>query len=170
MQPKSDTPAQPLLISRDFNAPRDLIFKAYTEADHLAKWWGPKGFTWVSCTLDLRPGGAFHYCMRSPNGGDMWGKFVYREIVAPERLVFTSSFSDPTGASVPNPWSQVWPLEILNTLHFEDLGGGRTRLTAQGAPFQASPEEEAAFAAAHGSIETGFKGTFEQLDTYLAGL
>ena len=77
-----------------FDAPRDLVWKAHSELEGLKHWWGPKGFTWVTGTLDFRPGGMFHYGMRSPNGQEMWGRFVYREIVKPERIVSVSSFSD----------------------------------------------------------------------------
>src|SRR5580704_13391744 len=67
-------------ITRVFDAPREQVWKAFTESERLMRWWGPKGFTMQVAKLDLRPGGVFHYCMRSPDGRDMWGKFVYREI------------------------------------------------------------------------------------------
>ena len=89
-----------LVITRVFDAPRDLVFRAWTEPEHLMRWWGPKGFTTPFCTVDLRPGGVFHYCMRSPEGGDVWGRGVYREIVAPERLVYTDAFADEKGNPV----------------------------------------------------------------------
>ena len=85
---------QDFVITRRFDAPRTLVFRAFTEPERLRHWWGPTGFSWVSCTMDLRAGGTFHYCMRSPDGQDMWGKWIYREIVPPERIVFVSSFSD----------------------------------------------------------------------------
>lgn len=69
------------VISRVFDAPRDLVWKAHSELEGLKQWWGPKGFTWVTGTLDFRPGGMFLYGMRSPNGQEMWGRFIYREIV-----------------------------------------------------------------------------------------
>ncbi|MDB5085384.1 MAG: activator of Hsp90 ATPase 1 family protein, partial [Bacilli bacterium] len=68
--------------------------------------------------IDLRPGGIFHYRQRSPEGQEMWGKFVYREIVAPEKLIFTNSFSDEAGNTVRAPFSPTWPLKILNTFTF----------------------------------------------------
>ena len=67
-------------LSRVFAAPRAKVWRAYTELDELSKWWGPKGFTWLRGTLELKPGGMFHYGMRAPTGQEMWGKFVYREI------------------------------------------------------------------------------------------
>jgi activator of Hsp90 ATPase-like protein len=76
------------LIMRNFNAPRDRVWRAWTEEASLGKWWGPKDFDIVSAKLDLRPGGTFRYMLRSPDGQDMWGKLIFREIVPQERLVF----------------------------------------------------------------------------------
>jgi uncharacterized protein YndB with AHSA1/START domain len=75
------------------------------------QWFGPKGFKMPGAKIDFRPGGTFHYCMEAPNGEEMWGKFVYREIVAPERIVFVSSFSDEDGEVTRHPLSPDWPLE-----------------------------------------------------------
>jgi uncharacterized protein YndB with AHSA1/START domain len=116
---KGNSPAEApkeFTITRVFDAPRELVFKAQTEAEHLSKWWGPKGYTMLVAKLELRPGGTFHYSMRSPEGHEMWGKFVYREIVAPERIVFVNSFSDESGATVRAPFAPDWPLEVLNML------------------------------------------------------
>src|ERR1041385_1556257 len=77
------------VISRVFDAPRDLVWKAFTECEHLMHWWGPKGFKMVSCKMDFRPGGIFHYCLESPDGQKMWGKFIYREIKAPDYFEHT---------------------------------------------------------------------------------
>ncbi len=82
------------------DAPRDLVFKAWTEPERLMRWWAPKGWTTPFCKIDLRPGGVFHYCMRSPEGRDFWGKGVYREVVEPSLLVYTDSFSDEEGKLV----------------------------------------------------------------------
>jgi uncharacterized protein YndB with AHSA1/START domain len=155
-------------ISRTFDAPRDLVFKVFTESEHLMHWWGPKGFTWVSGRLDLRPGGTFHYCMRSPDGHEMWGKFVYREIVPPERLVFTNSFSDDQGNTIRAPFNAQWPLEVLNNVTFAEQAG-RTTLTVRGWPVNATEEERKAYDASHKLLEQGFSGTLDQLADYLAG-
>jgi uncharacterized protein YndB with AHSA1/START domain len=154
-------------ISRTFDAPRDLVFQAFTESGHLMRWWGPKGFTWVSAKLDLRPGGRFHYCMRSPDGHEMWGKFVYREIVPPERLVFINSFSDEHGNTIRAPFNPQWPLEILNRVTFEEHAG-RTTLTLHGAPINATEDERKVYDASHQLMEQGFAGTLDQLSDYLA--
>ncbi|HET7578973.1 MAG TPA: SRPBCC domain-containing protein, partial [Bacillales bacterium] len=107
-----------LVVKRIFDAPRDLVFEAWSQPEHLAEWWGPKGYTMQIAKFDLRPGGIFHYNQRSPEGEEAWGKFDYREIVKPEKLVFTNSFSDEEGNTVRAPFNPAWPLEILNTLTF----------------------------------------------------
>jgi uncharacterized protein YndB with AHSA1/START domain len=170
MAAKSSAPADAseleLVITRVFDPPRHLVWKALTESERLARWWGPKGFTWVSAKLDLRPGGAFHYCMRSPDGHAMWGKFVYREIVAPERIVFINSFSDESGATVRAPFAEDWPLEILNTLTLAE-DDGKTSLTLKGMPLNATAAQRKTFKAGHESMQQGFGGTFDQLAEYL---
>ena len=83
-----------LVITRVFNAPRDGVWKAFTDPERMKHWWGPKGFTVRVAKMDFRPGGVYYYCLQSPDGHDMWGKFVYREMVTPERIVLVNSFSD----------------------------------------------------------------------------
>jgi len=156
------------VISREFDAPRDLVFKAWTEPERLAQWWGPKGFTMVSNKVDLRPGGLFLYGMRGPDGLEMWGKFVYREIVPPERMVFVNSFSDEDGGVTRHPLAPTWPLEMLNTLTLTERDG-KTTVTLRVAAHAATDEERATFEAGRKSMEGGFGGTFAQLEAYLAG-
>jgi len=90
---------QGFFVARDFDAPREMVFKAWTEQDRLKHWWGPRGFTTPFCEIDLRPGGVFLFCMRSPEGRDSWGRSVFREIVVPERLVLAMSFADAEGTT-----------------------------------------------------------------------
>jgi uncharacterized protein YndB with AHSA1/START domain len=155
------------VISRVFDAPRALVFQAFTESERLAQWWGPKGFTLRVARLDLRPGGVFHYEMKSPDGHSMWGKFVYREIVPPERITFVSSFADEAGNPVRHPMSPTWPLETLSTVAFFEENG-RTTLTFRGVPINATEEEHKAFQDGKQSMEQGFGGTWDQLAAYLA--
>lgn len=158
--------ATDFVVTRSFDAPRALVWKVYTEIEHLKHWWGPKGFTWIGGTLDFRPGGLFHYGMRSPDGHEMWGKFVYREIAQPEKIVFTNSFSDKDGGTTRAPFAPDWPLEVLNTVTLIEHNG-RTTLTMRGAPFNATPAELARFDAMRPSMDQGFAGTFDQLAEYL---
>jgi uncharacterized protein YndB with AHSA1/START domain len=155
------------VITRVFDAPRELVWQAFTKAEHLKHWWGPKGFKMLSCKLDLRPGGVFHYGMQAPNGGEMWGKWVFREIVEPERLIFVISFSDEQGGMTRHPASPDWPLEMLGTTTFAEQGG-KTLLTTRTAAFNATEEERMIFEAGFDSMRKGFTGTWDQLTEYLA--
>jgi uncharacterized protein YndB with AHSA1/START domain len=155
------------VLTRVFDAPRELVWKAWTESERLSKWWGPKGFTMRVARLELRPGGVFHYSMRSPDGKDLWGKFTYREIVAPERLVFVVSFSNEKGGVTRHWLSLTWPLEVLNTVSFTELDG-KTTVRLSGVPINAKDEERKTFEGAFNSMDQGFKGTLDQLEEYLA--
>ena len=157
----------PFVISRVLDVPRDKVWKSWTEVERLKQWWGPKGFTVSHCTLDLRPGGLMHYCLRSPDGHDMWGRFVYREIAKPERLVWVNSFSDEKGGVTRHPMSPGWPREMLTTVSFAEQKGG-TLVKVQWIPIDATEEERRTFEAGRDSMQQGWSGTFEQLEQYLA--
>jgi uncharacterized protein YndB with AHSA1/START domain len=158
---------QEFVFTRVFDAPRDLVWKAFTESERLIQWWGPKGYTMLACTVDLRPGGVFHYSMQSPDGRVMWGKWVYREIVPPERLVTVVSFTDAEGNLLRHPMSPTWPLELLHTMTLSERHG-KTTLTVTGVPTNATEEERKTFNAGRNSMEAGFTGTLNQLAAYLA--
>ncbi len=161
------TPGQEFVISRVFNAPRDLVWKAWTDRERLMKWFGPKGFTMPVATQDLRPGGMFHYCLRSPTGEDMWGKFVFREITPPEKIVWVHSFSDEKGGTTHHPMSPTWPLEMISTATFTEQGG-KTTVTVRWSPLNSTEDERKTFEAGRDGMRMGWTGTFEQLDAYLA--
>ena len=120
-------------ITRKFNAPRELVFKAWTDATYVAQWWGPRGFTSPFCKIDFRVGGSFHYCMRSPEGKDYWNKGEFKTIVAPEKIVSTMYFSDAAGNAVEprNYGMDGFPSVMLDVVTFEVLPGGKTQLTLQ---------------------------------------
>ncbi|MDF2959545.1 MAG: activator of Hsp90 ATPase 1 family protein [Paenibacillus sp.] len=158
-----------LVITRIFDAPRELVFKTWTESEHLKQWWGPIGFSISVSKFDIRPGGVFHYCMKSSEGHEMWGKFVYREIVAPEMLVFVNSFSDAEGNIVRAPFHESVPLKIQNSLTLTEHEG-KTILTLRVEPIDATEEELQFFYSIHGSMQEGYGGTFSKLDDYLAKL
>ena len=86
-----------LVITRLIDAPRRLVFKAWTQPEHVACWWGPQGFTTIYCKMDIRVGGTYRVGMRSPQGTEHWKRGVYREIVEPERIVFTFAWEDADG-------------------------------------------------------------------------
>jgi uncharacterized protein YndB with AHSA1/START domain len=117
--------------------------------------------------LDLKPGGIFHYRLASPQGQEMWGKFVYREIVPEERLVFLSSFSDKAGGVTRHPMAPDWPLQMLSTISFAEKDG-RTTVTVRWEPYEATEAERKVFAAGHDSMTGGWTGTLDQLEAYLS--
>ena len=117
-------------LVRFFEAPQKRVFKAWTEPEDMKRWFGPNGFTLPYCTSDLRPGGVVHFCMRSPEGQDTWGKGVYREVVEPEKLVWMDTFADKDGNVVdPSVYGMPnWPKEALVSVTFKEQGS-RTKLT-----------------------------------------
>lgn len=154
-------------ILREIDAPKQLVWEMLTKAEHLKHWWGPAGLAMQTATVDLRPGGLFHYGMTAPDGNEMWGKFTYREIEEPNKLVFTNSFSDANGGTTRAPFpGLVWPLEVLNILTLTEIDG-KTILTLSGYPVDATQEEETSYGTMHSSMQQGFGGTFDQLDAYL---
>ncbi len=163
----SQEKSKELVITRTFDAPRDLVWKANSEKDRLAKWWGPKGAKLTVAKLDFRPGGTFLYGMEAPDGKMMWGKFVYREIVPLEKIVFVVSFCDEHGTPTRNPFMPKWALETLNTVTFTEENG-KTTIRISGGPINATDEERKLFEDNFGGMEQGFKGTYDQLEEYLA--
>lgn len=157
---------QDFVITRTFNAPRIKVWQAWTEREQLMQWFGPKGFTMSHATMDLRPGGAFHYGLRSASGQMMWGKWTFREIVAPKKLVLVSSFSDAQGGLTPAPMIDNWPLQTLSTTTFEEHDG-KTTITLRWTPLNATEVQYQTFAKMHDSMRQGWGGTFEQLEAYL---
>ncbi|MDB6123457.1 MAG: polyketide cyclase [Pedosphaera sp.] len=115
-----------LIITRIFDAPRSLVFKVWTQPEHLARWFGPKNFTLPFCEMDFRPGGSYRFCMRSPEGIDCWVWGKYREIVEPERMVFTWNREDENG----NLWSKT-----VVTVTFAEHEG-KTKFTLYQALFE----------------------------------
>ncbi|HYL57325.1 MAG TPA: SRPBCC domain-containing protein [Candidatus Acidoferrales bacterium] len=93
----TDTENHELVIKRIFNAPRAMVWKAWTDPEHLMRWWGPHGFTTTSCKMDVRPGGSWRITMKSPQGREDRQRGVFREVVEPERLIFTYAFEDEAG-------------------------------------------------------------------------
>ena len=156
------------VISRVFAAPRDLVWKCFTEPERMQVWFGPKGSVIVSSTMDLRAGGSYHGALRDETGRIMWAKFVYRAIEAPKRLVWVHSFSDQAGGLTRHPLSPTWPLELLTTVTFEDVGNGQTKVTLHWTPLNATPEEQKTFEAARDGATIGWNGSFDRLDSYLA--
>jgi uncharacterized protein YndB with AHSA1/START domain len=156
----------PLVVSRIFEAPRALVWKAFTEEERLKAWWGPKGFPVARGQMDLRPGGCYHYAMQVPDGSLMWAKCAYREVAAPERIVFINCFCGESGALERNPMVPDWPLEVLSVFRFAE-SGGRTMFSLEWTPLGATAEECELFDSFREGMAIGWEGTFEQLDACL---
>ena len=164
----ADLEQRTLLLDRVFDAPREVVFNAWSEPEHLIQWWGPRGFTSDIEKMEFRVGGAYRIHMRSPEGTDHWSQGVYREIVPPELLVWEHSFSDEAGGLTRHPLSPTWPLKLLTRLTLEEAAGNKTKLTLCWTPLEATADEQKTFAAAHDSMQGGWTGTFDQLAAHLA--
>ena len=122
---------QLVAITRVFDAPRELVFRAWTDPQHLVRWFAPRGCTIHFLQLDIRQGGTFHSCVRSPDGHECWCKGVYREITPPERIVFSMGIADEQGASLDPADAGMdpdWPRETTVTVTFAEHDG-KTTLT-----------------------------------------
>lgn len=146
-----------LEITRFFDAPRALVWQAWTDPQHLMRWWGPEHFTSPSCTLDLRVGGKFLFCMQAPDGQKFWSTGVYQEVVAPERIVYTDSFADEQGNAVPASYygmGEDIPFTMTVTVTFEDIAG-KTKMTLRHEGIPAGEMSE--------MTAQGWNGSFDKL-------
>lgn len=146
-----------LIITRIFDAPRELAWKAWTEPERVKKWWGPQYFTAPVVKLDLRVGGTYLSCMRGPDGKDYWSTGVYREIVPNEKLVMTDCFADEKGNVVPASHYGMggdFPLELLVTVTFEAIGK-RTKMVLRHEGIPEGQMKELTLA--------GWSGSFDKL-------
>lgn len=123
-------------ITRIIDAPRERVWKAWTDPAQIARWWGPKDFTGKVGSIDLRTGGKYLYCMRGPKGSDfdkdMWSGGTYMEVIPMEKIVASDHFADKDGNVVsPKDFGMPgeWPEEMIVTVTFEDAGNGKTKIT-----------------------------------------
>jgi uncharacterized protein YndB with AHSA1/START domain len=155
------------VIRRVFEAPRPRVWKAWSEREELETWWGPKGCSITVATFEFRPGGFFHYAMRFTKGPPMWGRFLYRDIAALERIAWLNSFSNEDCGITRAPFDQSLPLEILNEASFAEKAG-RTTVMLRARPHGAAASERKAFEALFASLNQGYGGTFDRLAVALA--
>jgi uncharacterized protein YndB with AHSA1/START domain len=128
---QSNMEKKSITILRYFNAPLELVWQAWSVAEHMEQWWGPKNFTSPKCNTDFRVGGKYHWCMRSPEGQDFWTTGIYREIEPMQKIVYTDNFADPEGNIVPATYygmGEELSGECLVTLTFEEADG-KTQMT-----------------------------------------
>jgi uncharacterized protein YndB with AHSA1/START domain len=151
-QPAGATEAErELHITRDFDAPRALVFRAWTDPAHVARWMGPRGYTAMHLRQDLRPGGAWRTCLRPDDGSrDLWQSGVFHEIMEPERLVFTFAWDGEDGSR---------GHETLVTVTFAEYQG-RTRMTFHQARFDSVPNRD--------GHRGGWSSSFDRLEEFLA--
>ncbi|MEO6971554.1 MAG: SRPBCC domain-containing protein [Chthoniobacterales bacterium] len=141
-----------LVITRLFDAPRELAFRMFTEIEHIRQWGGPHDYPLVHAEGDLRPGGKWRSCLRARKSGEkMWQSGVYREIVPPERLVYTFAWEEENGNT---------PNETLITITFAN-DNGKTRMTFRQAPFVSAESRD--------GHRKGWNSSFDRLDDYLKG-
>ena len=121
-----------MVVTRVFDAPRELVWKAWTDPKYVMQWWGPKGFSCPACEIDFRVGGKFRYCMRTPDGQEGWNAGEYHEIVPQEKIVYSMYFSDSKGNKVEPAHYGIEHEAIdgaYDVITFEDFGNGQTKLT-----------------------------------------
>jgi uncharacterized protein YndB with AHSA1/START domain/DNA-binding transcriptional ArsR family regulator len=152
--PSKELAGQELVLTRVFDAPRRLVFKAWTDPKHVAKWWGPHGFTNPVCKLDVRPGGQIRIDMRGPDGTVYPMSGVYQEVVEPERLVFTSAALDERGKPL---------FEVLTTVTFTEQGG-KTTQTLRARVVSRADKGDPYLA----GMEAGWTQSLERLKEYLS--
>lgn len=151
MDAGTDVADRELVVSRLIGAPRGLVFRAWTQPEHIARWWGPRGFATIHCDMDIRVGGKYRCGMRSPQGTEYWKVGVYREIVEPERIVFTFAWENAHG----KPGH-----ELLTTVTFEDRGT-KTLLTLRQGIFETADGRD--------DHVTGWTSCLERFDEYIQG-
>jgi uncharacterized protein YndB with AHSA1/START domain len=154
-----ETDARSIISTRVFDAPRDLVFSAWTDPEHLAQWWGPNGFTTTTHSFEFRPGGVWRFVMHRPDGRDYQNRITFDEIAPPERIVYRHGGGGGD--------DDVEPVQFTQTVSFEDLGNGQTRMTWQG-KFP-SAEERARVIREYGA-DKGLVQTMARLADYAAAL
>ena len=155
-KPDAGLEARSIITTRVFDAPRALVFEAFSDPKHLAQWWGPTGFTTTTSAFDMRPGGVWRFVMHGPDGRDYQNLITYDEIVKPEKLVYRHGGT-----------ADVEPVQFSVTVTFEDVGGGKTRLTMH-ALFPTAAERDRV-AKKYGAVE-GAQQTFARLGEYLKAM
>jgi uncharacterized protein YndB with AHSA1/START domain len=161
----SDLPTY--VLERTFNAPRELVWKAWTDPQLLPRWYGPRVETIVH-HLELKPGGRWLVEMKW-GGKSMYQRVEYTEVTPPKRLVWLHSSSDADWNIVPSPMMADWPRVLLTTVTFEQ-DGGHTKLRLTWVPHQASAAEIACFSAAIDGMGKGWSAGMDLLEKLLAEL
>ncbi len=161
---------EPTILTREYDAPRQLVFDAWTQAEHLQHWMFPaEGFTCKYVSADIRPGGSSLHKMTAPNGFEVWLLTKYEEITPLESLVFRQYLSNEAGDILPNPQNPNWPKEMQTTIKLEEVAG-KTLLQLIWQPINPTQEEAEAFEATRSEHEMGWGGGLALLVGYLKTL
>lgn len=174
-----------VIFTRVFDAPRQMVWDAWTKEESLLEWFGPAGSKMTHAKMDFKVGGSFHYGMKFGEHGEIWGIWHFREINPPKNMQLIQSFSDKDRGITSHPMAPTWPKKMLSTTTFEETvdegtgGAGdarardgkarvKTTIMIHWEPFEATQEEIDTFNAARPSMNEGWSGTFAQLDAFLA--
>lgn len=153
------------VILREFKAPKELVFEAFSKPEAIAEWWGPVGMPATVKKMEFKIDGKMHYKIEG-NGQVMWGLFIYKNISRPDLIEFISAFSDENENICKSPFPIDFPMQIFNQLTLTE-SSGITTLKFTGHPFDATPEQETTYYSMFDSMNQGWTGTLNQLETYL---
>ena len=170
MSDNNDITVKPTILTREYNAPRQLVFDAWTQPEHLKNWLFPfEGFKCEFISADIKPGGSTLHKLIAPNGFEMWLLAKYETITPPESLVFRQYNSNEAGDILPNPQIPNWPKEMRTTINLEEVGE-ITKLELIWQPINPTQEEAEAFEASRPEHDKGWGGGLDQLDVYLGAV
>ena len=170
MSNDSEVSVEPTILTREYNAPRQLVFEAWTQVEHLKNWMAPfEGFKCEYVSADIKAGGSSLHKMTAPNGFEMYLLTKFEEITPPESLVFRQYNSNEAGDIVPNPQMPNWPKEMRTTINLEEVGS-KTKLELIWQPIDPTEEEAEAFESSRSEHSKGWGGGMEMLNTYLGTL
>ncbi|MBX2835667.1 MAG: SRPBCC domain-containing protein [Gammaproteobacteria bacterium] len=159
---------EPSVIVREFDAPRQLVFDAWTQVEHLNNWMFPMpGCQCEFVSADIKTGGTSLHKITMPNGQEMWLFTKYEEVTSPDTLIFLQYMSNESAEILPHPAMPDWPKDMLATLHFESLSESRTKITFLWEPRNPTEKELAAFEASRADHQRGWGAGMDQLAVYL---
>lgn len=153
-------------ISHVFNAPCAHVWQTWTDEKHLQHWFEPQGISVTISRFELRQEGELLYHLKIDDDRETWGKWTYVEIIPEEKLVAIISSADEDGNTVPMPWKETWPLELISIIEFREQGE-RTLVTVEWSPYHADEKECAAFDSSHTEMTLIWRSRFDKLDAYL---
>ncbi len=160
---------EPSIIIREFNAPRQLVFDAWTQVKHLNNWMFPMdGCTCEFVSANIENDGSSLHKVTMPNGHEMWLFTKYEQVISPEKLVFLQYMSNSDGEIIPNAHIPNWPKDMLATLEFEELSDTKTKLIFYWEPRNPTPEEAEVFENTRSDHDKGWGAGLQQLEFYLS--